>query len=856
MKRFNNSKLRDFHNEIAIKFQLYNGLFSSLPFHRIENTGVLLAMLLSSCEEGFAHGDSPEQIIEQYFSRQFPNTPEKERMDMLFRFTQYAERQVVLFDAIEDAAFSVVNDEQGPGTMAQLMSEVITEDKEKEFAEKLKDFSVQLVLTAHPTQFYTGSVLGIINDTTRAIKANKVQDINTYLQQLGKTPFLKTEKPTPFDEAQSLIWFLENIFYHAAGQIVNYIDEMIPGSLSIGNQVIKMGFWPGGDRDGNPFVTAPTTLRVADALRTAIIRCYYQDVRKMRRRLTFKGIEPLVIDLEKQLYNQLFNASARTQLSKQTMLAMLQEIKGLILENHKGLFADLVNELMHKINIFGLHFATLDIRQESTEHTLAIRAVYENESILPENFYSLNEDDRLASLAAVYKPADVNLYTDLVKDTLLTMQAIKRIQKNNGIEGCNRYIISQCSTATNVMEVYALLKLSGFTGSEIPVDIVPLFETVEDLEAAASVMEKLYTQPAYAAHLQSRENKQTIMLGFSDGTKDGGYLAANFGIYKAKESLTAISVQYGVNVVFFDGRGGPPSRGGGKTHRFYAGMGQNIANKEIQVTVQGQTISSSFGTIESARFNIEQLLSAGISNKIFSKLGATLQPQEDALMEKLAAVSLEKYKSLKNAPNFMDYLLTVSPMRYYGETNIGSRPAKRGKGKLTLKDLRAIPYVGAWSQIKQNVTGFYGVGTALQTIEKEGLFGDLQQLYQKSLFVRTLFENCEMAMKKCYFPLTRHLENHPEFGVLYKDIFAEFELTVTMILKLNGAQAIMENYPLETMSISMRERVVLPLSTIQQYSIAKIAKLNEDENPELVAKYRKLVVRCSFGIINAARNSV
>src|SRR5882757_3147959 len=271
----NTHALQQFKNQVGIKFQLYNGLFTALPFHKIEKTGILLSMLQSLCEEGFQKKMSPQEIIEDFFAKQTSIKSEPEMLDMLFRFIQYAERQVVLFDALEDAAFTSVNDVTGAGTLKFLLTEVAASGKENELEQKLKDFCVQLVLTAHPTQFYPGPVLGIINDMSRAVVDNNVSNINVYLQQLGKTPFLKKQKPTPYDEAVSLVWYLENVFYNAAGNIISQIANSFPGLLNDDNPVIKMGFWPGGDRDGNPFVTAGITLKVADALRGSIIKCYY-----------------------------------------------------------------------------------------------------------------------------------------------------------------------------------------------------------------------------------------------------------------------------------------------------------------------------------------------------------------------------------------------------------------------------------------------------------------------------------------------------------------------------------------------------------------------------------------------------
>jgi phosphoenolpyruvate carboxylase len=389
------------------------------------------------------------------------------------------------------------------------------------------------------------------------------------------------------------------------------------------------------------------------------------------------------------------------------------------------------------------------------------------------------------------------------------------------------------------------------------VDIVPLFETIDDLKQAPAIMKSLYENETYRNHLQLRKNTQTIMVGFSDGTKDGGYLMANWSIFKAKENLSKISKQYGIDVVYFDGRGGPPARGGGNTHKFYASMGKNISNKEIQLTIQGQTVSSNFGTIDSAQYNIEQLLNAGITNDLFARKESVLDDKEDMLLQELAEESMKSYNELKEHPKFLPYLSHVSPLKFYSETNIGSRPAKRGgSSKLAFKDLRAIPFVGSWSQLKQNVPGFYGVGAALEAIDKKKKFGEVKKLYQSSLFFKTLVDNCEMAMKKCFFPLTSFLSDDPEYGELWNKIFKEYELTCRYILLLTDKSELMADYPVDQLSIQMRERIVLPLTTIQQYAMSRIRDIEEGKtNDVLKESLQRLVVRCSFGIINAGRNS-
>ncbi len=858
MDHSSNRALQQFRSEVGIRFQLYNSLFTSLPFHRIEKTGILLSLLSNNCEEGYKKRLSPVEILEDFFNKHTAYNKSEERNDLLFRFVQYLERQVVLFDALEDAAFKNVNDLNGVGTLKHLESEVIQGNKEEELTAKLKDFRIRLVLTAHPTQFYPGPVLGIINDLSKALIDNNTNLINTYLQQLGKTPFFKKKKPTPYDEAISLLWYLENVFYGAAGRIISSLKNQFPDAISKTNPVIRMGFWPGGDRDGNPFVTSDVTLKVADALRGSIIKCYYLDVRKLRRRLTFEGVDVLLMELETKLYNNLFIPDFKTNLGKGEILETLLQIKEIIIHQHNGLFLHMVNNLINKIEVFGLHFTSLDIRQESSVHGQVLDVIAAKQPAILPGYAVLSMEEKINLLCAVAAPCETSMLEDAVHaDTIKTITAIKSIQQFNGVEGCNRYIISQCNSALNAMEVYGLFLLSGWKKEEMNIDIVPLFETIDDLQHAADVMKTLYTNAVYKEHLGRRGNRQTIMLGFSDGTKDGGYLMANWSIYKAKEALTAISRKYDVDVVFFDGRGGPPSRGGGKTHKFYASMGHNISNKEIQLTIQGQTVSSNFGTIDAAQFNIEQLLNAGISNDLFSNRDITLSEKEEALLGELAEISLIAYKKLKDHPYLADYLLQVSPLRFYSETNIGSRPAKRGVASgLSLKDLRAIPFAGSWSQLKQNVTGYYGVGSALQQMEKEGKLLQLQKLYHQSLFFRTLLDNCEMAMMKSFFPLTAFLSGHKHFGELWQMIHDEYELTKQYLFKITGNNELMADYPVEQLSIQMRERIVLPLVTIQQYALTKIRELDEQlVQPPVKETYEKLAMRCSFGIINAGRNS-
>lgn len=853
------SRIERFNENVRLKYQLFNSIFITLPFTDIDNTGVLLPLFTELCEEGYKKNLIPEDIFNQFADKYLQDVSEEDRIGLMFRFIQYVERQVVLFDAIEDAAFTELNNLEGSGTLREAREKAENASLMPELREFLEHFTVRPVLTAHPTQFYPGEVLGIITDLTDAIKRNSLSEVKTLLAQLGKTPFIKKEKPTPYDEAISLLWYLENVFYKAAGDISRYVQEAIYKGELIPDPIIAFGFWPGGDRDGNPFVTTEITLKVADRLRTSILKCYYYDVRQLKRHLTFVNVHDKVVDIEDKLYRSVFYSKGDIYITLDELKSKLLEIRQIVIEHHQSLYLDEIDNLINKVNQFGFHFATLDIRQNSRIHdevfTDVVKHLQKHHQFTAD-YTTLSDTDKLQSLSSI--TASINPEDFQEENTRLTLEsilAIKTIQDRNGERGCNRYIISNNESALNVLELFTMFSLLGI--KEPNVDITPLFETVDDLKEAGHVMKLLYEHPQYSAHLKRRGNKQNIMLGFSDGTKDGGYLMANWSIYRAKEDLTAMARQYDFKVIFFDGRGGPPARGGGKTHKFYASLGSTIENNQIQITVQGQTISSNFGTLDSCRFNLENLLSAGITNSVFKKDEKQFTDAQKELVQDMARMSYEKYSAFKSHPKFLAYLQDMSTLNYYAKANIGSRPSKRNKGnELNFGDLRAIPFVGSWAQMKQNVPGFFGVGHALGEYERNGRWDEIVALYRDSLFFRTLLENSMMSLSKSFFPLTAYMKNDPEFGEFWQIIYDEYLETRRLLLKISGYKELMENYPDGWASIKIREGIVLPLLTIQQYALIQIRKMKNGNRPDnLLETYEKIVTRSLFGNINASRNS-
>ena len=851
------TKEERFDKNVLSRYQIYNSIFMTLPFDAITRTGVLLPLFQEVCEDGFNQKMNPTEIVESFFKKFTDNPTEEEQINLLFRFIQYIERQVVLFDAIEDAAFTTINNMDGRGTLRNSKEEAQDKNKMVELKDYLEHFKIRPVLTAHPTQFYPGSVLGIITDLAKAIDETDLELIKKLLAQLGKTPFFKKQKPTPYDEAVRLIWYLENVFYHSVSDIYSYIKNHIFNGEDIGNEIVQLGFWPGGDRDGNPFVTSETTLQVAYRLRSTILKSYYRDLRALRRRITFEGVDVLVERLEAEVYANISLQHGKITLNATTILEQLTEIKKILKSEHQSLFLGMVEDLINKVNLFGMHFASLDIRQDSRVHAAVFKAISEeNPNLLPKDYYQKDDSEKIEILSSLSGDLDPEkLVDETAAKTMGSIRAMKIIQENNGENGCSRYIISNNQTAVNVMEVYAMLRLSDW--KQPTADVIPLFETVDDLRVAATVMETLYTNPEYARHLKRRANRQCIMLGFSDGTKDGGYLMANWSIFTAKERLTEVSRKYGICVMFFDGRGGPPARGGGKTHQFYASLGPTIEREEVQLTIQGQTISSNFGTTESCQYNLEQLLSSGISNAVFTHEDAGLSTEQRETMTRLAELSYEAYTDFKDHPKFLPYLEQMSTLKYYAKTNIGSRPSKRGKSsELVFSDLRAIPFVGSWSQLKQNVPGFYGVGYALKKFKEQGEFERVKSLYDDSMFFRTLLENSMMSLTKSFFPLTAYMKDDREFGEFWSEIYEEYQRSRDLLLELTGYDELMEDSKAMRASIDVREHIVLPLLTIQQFALREIHKLRQKgASGKDLEVWEKMVTRSLFGNINASRNS-
>ena len=839
-----------FEKLVNTKFSIYNSLFLNLPYSKEYNIGTLIPMLNNVCKTGLKEGLHPKEILGSFFQQQLNLDEEKEQLDFMFRVIQYVERQVVLYDSVEDAAFSSIQELSDDLSIKGFFQLFDNAKIREEIAEKLSSFSARIVFTAHPTQFYPPSVLEIISSLKLLIAENKIDDIDKTLQQLGLTSLINSKKPTPLDEAKNIIYYLRDVYYFAVSDLYACIKDHINTSDFDNPDLVKLGFWPGGDRDGNPFVTFDITKDVADELRMSLMKCYDDDIKSIQKKLTFREVENILQELRDKIYQTIFNSER--YLSYEEIINPLLEVQEIVSNTYHSLYLEDLKRLIDRVKIFRTHFASLDIRQDHSIHEKVVTAILKQKGIINESIDELDEKELISILLHQNFNIDPDSFEEeIFEDTIRNISQLKNIQLKNGEEGCNRYIISNSENIFSVLFVYALFRWCGWEVQKLTFDIIPLFETMEGMNSSESIMKELFELPEYRAHVLRRKEKQTIMLGFSDGTKDGGYLKANWSIIKTKETLSQVCEEHNIKAIFFDGRGGPPARGGGKTHRFYAAQSQKIANHEIQLTIQGQTITSKYGTKEHFIYNCEQLITAGLSK---SFLGNKNEIDDNArqILEELANISFEKYNALKEHPKFISYLENKSTLKYYGKANIGSRPGKRGnKEKLELTDLRAISFVGSWSQLKQNVPGYFGTGTAIQALLKKGKLEDLKKIYAEVPVFKALVQNSMMSLSKSNFDLTAYMKEDEEYKDFWEILNKEYMLSKEMLLLISDTTTLMEEEPISRESIRIRESIVLPLLVIQQYALQKIS-----EDAGYKDLYEKIIIRSLYGNINASRNSV
>ena len=882
---------RAFDEQVATRYRLYSGLFLGLPYELLQRVGRLLPVFAEHCRRLLLDQVAPTTIVDRFFLDN-PLLADTGKDEALFLFLQLVERQVVLFDALEDAFFTRTHDLNAAGSVSHLTDVTLREARNPDLGALLQHTATRVVLTAHPTQFYPDSVQSIIQDLSAALGCNDPAQVERLLLQLGKTRFSNRERPSPVDEARGVLSTMEEVFYDVLPDVVTRVLVAAHGREQFAQHLprfpnLQIGFWPGGDRDGNPFVTTQITLEVARLLKEKVLERHHAAAGALARRLTFDGIHGrmleilerlrmtwlLATDRGEQQLSQKANARTTPYAQAEELQRELLALRQTITREHQSLFLEELDDFIVRVHLFGFYFASIDLRQSSDiffsclrEVVASVGAEFDLSSIDRDTIMNaeLAQEVPLALFehmlegAKVLSVAVLARLSPLARDTLQVLGLVPEIQRSNGELGIHRVIISHTRGPEDLLVVLILAQFSGLRASDGHLDVVPLFESIEDLEHSEAILGRLLEVPAYRIVLERRRQRQVVMVGFSDGTKDGGYLTANWSIRQAKRRLTELGRRQGISMVFFDGRGGPPARGGGNTHRFYQSRDANIEQLETQLTIQGQTISSNFGNPDMARYHIEQLFTANLENLLFPTKDEDPQPEFVPLMKELSAISYQAYRELRDDPSLLVFLDQSSPLPLFDHLTIASRPVSRHSSRsLELANLRAIPFVATWSVLKIQIPGFYGLGAALELMIETRRESELQKLYRSSRFFRTLLDNAAMSLLKSRFDISAHLEQDAQLGPLWCRLRDEAARVERCILRVSHQPSLLSNDPLARASIRFREEVVLPLLVIVHAAFARYNehRRNGTLDSESAAHDRRMALKGIGAVINATRNA-
>jgi len=651
---------------------------------------------------------------------------------------------------------------------------------EKEMLQSISDTHVIPVLTAHPTEAKRVTVIEIHrelylllvkreNTSLSKLEQNRIKEnIINLLERWWRTGEIYLEKPQIEDERANIIYYFTRIF----PAVLEKSDEQIKGSwIEIGLNPdkiknpdvfpkINFGNWVGGDRDGHPFVTPSITQETLELFRKNALSLIKKQLVNAAIKFSVSAItnpvpnklteiivnkskalgqqgenalnrnpyEPcrqyinlLIVKLENTISNNFADSSSYYKSSKD-LKEDLKLFRDILIENGmKGLAEDLLFSLERALSCFGFHLARLDIRQNSAFHDKAISQILKATGEKDVDFEHWNEEKRVTYLSELLENhapiTDITVHYGPEADNVLDCYRVIRHHINlYGSEGMGSFIISMTRKLSDLLAVYFLMKETQLLNTSIKV--VPLFETIEDLHNGPIILDKFLQHPTTQHRASKISHKQEVMLGYSDSNKDGGTIASKWNLYKAEQKLSEIAVKNNFSVYFFHGAGGTISRGGGKYHRFLESMPINTVNGTIKITVQGETIAQLFGNPLTATYNLNALASGVAKQTILAKQKVATNKIPFEIMDYLSQKSFEHYRDLIETPGFINFYGKVTCIDVLERSKIGSRPARR-TGTRSLDDLRAIPWVFSWNLSRITITGWYGLGNALNTLKTE-----------------------------------------------------------------------------------------------------------------------------------------
>lgn len=812
-----------------------------------------------------------------------------------------------------------------PGSIESVILELKERNcSEEELRQILDSISLELVMTAHPTEAMRRAILDIHkriaedmmlldNPTLTYREREQLRDklLNEVIT-LWQTDELRDRKPTVLDEVRNGLYYFNETLFDVLPEVYQELerclDKYYPTQSWHVPTYLRFGSWIGGDRDGNPSVTAEVTWETLQMHRKLAIHKYEERLKELFRSLSFSTsivqvsdelLQSIAADHEnvplkrtafwnnekepyrikliymfERLHNMMDESTRDTSARYRDPVEFVEDLR-IIDRSLRHHYADyvadtLVAKLIRQVELFGFYMAALDIRQHSKEHESAMTEILANMKIV-DNYGSLSEEEKIDLLHKLLQDprplvSSYIEYSESTRECLDVYRTIQRAQKEFGEKCITSYLISMAEAASDVLEVMLLAKEAGLFRQEengkvhCTIQAVPLFETIDDLHEAPGIMKRLFDLPIYRSAVSAMSNVQEIMLGYSDSNKDGGVFTANWELRMALKELTAMAQDYNVKIKFFHGRGGALGRGGMPLNRSILAQPPHTIGGGIKITEQGEVLSSRYAMQGIAYRSLEQATSALIQAAMLARTAHTdlYESKWKELMESISQTSLEKYQDLIfRDPDFLTYFKESTPLPEVGELNIGSRPSKR-KNSDRFEDLRAIPWVFAWTQSRYLLPAWYAAGTGLQSFYqgKEENLAVMRDMYRHYSFFQSMIDSLQMALAKADLVIAKEYSGMVKDDAIRERIFSqieeEYKLTSDLILKITGQQEILDNVPVIQESIRLRNPYVDPLSYMQVGLVSELRELREagNDNPILLREVLLTINGIAAGLRN------
>lgn len=812
-----------------------------------------------------------------------------------------------------------------PGSIESVVKELRMQNiASDEVRSILEGISLELVMTAHPTEATRKAVLDIHQRISQDVmkyddpmlthreREQLREKLVSEILTLWQTDELRERKPTVLDEVRNGMFYFDETLFDILPEVYKELERCLekyyPESSWHVPIFLKFGSWIGGDRDGNPSVNAQVTWNTLGMQRDMALKKYEESLREImghmsfstsiiqvseelmdsiqtdRNQMELKKEEPwrnekepyrvkLTYMLERIINTKDFDGDPDSKYtSVDQYIRDLQIIDRSLRSHYAGFAADVyTKKLIRQAELFGFHMAALDIRQHSKEHEMAMAEILEKMGVT-DKYSELSEQEKVKLLVEqLENPRPLTTpyieYTESTRECLNVYKTVKAAQREFGEKCISSYLISMAEAASDILEVLTFCKEFGLYCKDSDGNIhctlqpVPLFETIDDLHVAPEIMDSLFQLPAYRMGVESMDNMQEIMLGYSDSNKDGGVITANWELRVALDSLTAVARKHNVKLKFFHGRGGALGRGGMPLNRSILAQPPHTLGGGIKITEQGEVLSQRYAMKGIAYRSLEQATWALITAAFMARNPQSdiLENKWETIMKGISEKSMEKYQELIfRDPDFMTFFKESTPLPEVGELNIGSRPSKR-KNSDRFEDLRAIPWVFAWTQTRYLLPAWYAAGTGLQSFyqDKKENMKMLRQMYAKWPFFRTAIDNLQMALAKADLQIAkeygRMMQNQAIAQRIYQLIAEEYKITSSLILQITGQKEIMDNVPILQESIRLRNPYVDPLSYLQVELLTELRALREEDKDD--ALLLREVLLTINGIAAGLRNT-